>query len=99
MQGSSLEELLLSSVESALVAVFGPSTAKAVDFYVDKRIALANPSEYSKSMRKIFGEPANVLLTKIIEGVSKGAGLEAGGFPTLEECINQARSKLKTPPS
>ena len=94
MQRSNLEELLLSSVESALVAVFGPTTAKAVDFYVDRHIALANPAEYSRSMQRIFGEPANVLLGQMIEGISKRAGLDTGNFSTLEECIHQARSKL-----
>jgi len=88
------EEVLLSSIESALSAVFGPSTTKAVNFYVDKRIALYNPTEYSRSMQKLFGEGAKVLIGKIIEGLSKGAGLEGSGFSSLEECVAKVRAKL-----
>jgi len=87
------EEVLLTSVESALSSVFGPATMKAVDFYIDKRIALTNPTEYSRSMQKLFGEGAKVLIGKMIEGIAKGAGLE-GGYASLEECVAKARAKL-----
>ncbi len=93
MRSSSFEKLLLGSIESALLTVFDPNTMKAVNFYVDKRIAITRPDEYSNSMRKLFGEGAKVLIDKIIEGVSKGAGLEAK-FATLEECMASARAKM-----
>jgi hypothetical protein len=94
MQSNDLENILLSSVEAALAAVFGPTTMRAVDFYVDKRIALSNPEEYSRSMRKLFGAPADLLLQRIIEGVSRGAGIEGRGISSLEECVARARAKL-----
>lgn len=98
MRASSFEEALLSSIESALMAVFGLNTAKAVDFYVDKHIALKNPSDYSRSIQKLFGDGAKVLMEKIIEGVSKEAGLESSAFSTLEECVRAARTKLQSRP-
>lgn len=96
MPSSNFEELLLGSIESALSTVFDPNTMKAVNFYVDKRIAVTRPDEYSNSMRKLFGDGAKVLIERIIEGVSKGAGLEAK-FATLEECAAGARAKMARP--
>ncbi|MDV3293948.1 MAG: hypothetical protein LYZ70_06725 [Nitrososphaerales archaeon] len=94
MSRSSLEEALLGSIETALLMVFDPNTMRAVNFYVDRTIALSNPAEYTRSMQKLFGEGAKVLMDRIIEGVSKGAGLEGGKFASLEECVSSARAKI-----
>jgi len=96
MPSNRLDELLIISIDAALSKVFDRNTMKAVDFYVDRRVALSNPREYSKSMRKLFGEGSKVLLEKIIEGISSGAGLEPGRFNSLEECVAGAKAKMTT---
>jgi hypothetical protein len=45
-------------------------------------------------MRKLLGARANVLLSGMIEGVSRGSDPEAGKLSALEESTAQAHSGL-----
>ncbi|MDV3277533.1 MAG: hypothetical protein LYZ69_03580 [Nitrososphaerales archaeon] len=64
---------------------------KAVDFYVDRRMAVSSPSEYARSMQKTFGDGARVLIDGVIDDMCAAAGIERGGIASLEDCVVSAR--------
>ena len=65
------DRLLMDSVDEALAKVFGENTAKSVVFYIDTNLAPADPSNYARSLEKLFGPGANVILEAIMNTLSK----------------------------
>ena len=96
MQSKSPQEVLRESVGQALSASLGRNEARAVEFYVDSSIVAVNPGLYARSLARIFGSGADVLLNAIIKKICENVGLESSGIDTLEACVARARSKWGT---
>jgi hypothetical protein len=64
-------------IHGALVRVLGPTNAEAIEFYIDSRLALEDPSGYEKSVKLLLGEHGGRL---VIDGLktelAKGSGIE-----------------------
>ena len=93
MSGSDqiFERVLLNSIEEGLGKVFDQTTAKAVQFYVDGMIAVMDPDAYARSLQKMFGDGAKVLITNMMESLSKVAGIENREWSSFSECVRTAR--------
>lgn len=88
------EELILTSVDKVMSQTFGESVARAVDFYVDRSIALTDPASYEVALGKMFGPGSKILKDAIIQSVSQGAGVERASVGNFEEAWAAAKSRL-----
>ncbi|MBI3023912.1 MAG: hypothetical protein HYY68_09370 [Thaumarchaeota archaeon] len=69
-------EMLLKAIWTSLDEIFGQTSAKAVAFYVDPKIAISNATLFSESLRKIFREGSKVLEEKCAEKLYNGLGIQ-----------------------
>ncbi len=74
-------------IRESLIAVIGESPARALDFYVDPHIAIADSAEYTKMLKVVFGGGAEVLMGKIAEVLYRKMGIEPVAGGTLADCI------------
>ncbi len=68
--------MLLKAIWTSLDEIFGQTTAKAVAFYVDPRIAISNAALFSESLRKTFREGSKILEDKCAEKLYIGLGFQ-----------------------
>lgn len=87
------EGKLVEAIQALLERKFGRSEAKAIDFYADTDIALANPSEYATLLLNIFGIGAEHLLAAIVDGLGEAFGVKVDERTTLDELINRLKPK------
>ena len=90
----SYEELIVGSVDRVMTQTFGANVARAVDFYIDRNIALTDPVNYERALGKMFGAGSKILRDAIIDSVSQGAGIEKTSVSTFEEAWAAAKSRL-----
>lgn len=79
------------------MANLGESAGKAIDFYVDAHIAVANTEEYTKMLRNIFGTGTEHLLAPIIAGLGKRFGVKVMESTSLREVVDSLRPKETGP--
>lgn len=68
--------MLLEAIWAGLNEIFGQTSAKAVAFYVDPKIAIFNAVLFSESLRKTFREGSKVLEDKCAEKLYGGLGIQ-----------------------
>ncbi len=90
----SYEELVQKSVDTVMVRIFGENVARAVDFYVDRSIALSDPASYERALGKMFGDGSKILKDAIMDSVSQGANLDKTSVSSFEQCWAAAKLKL-----
>lgn len=94
MNPQAFDDLLLTSIDRALSKLFDESTARAVRFYIDPKIALRDSTSYARVVQKMFGPGAGVILDAIISSVSSSAGLTGRTWSSLNECVGEVRKKF-----
>jgi len=93
VSGQALETIRFA-IDSAIAGVVGQSTARAINFYVDSRLAISDPDRYARSLSKIFGDGAKVLTDKIIDEVCLRSGLARSEVATIGEAVAMATERL-----
>lgn len=89
--------VLHSSVDTALEEIFGRNTARTAKFYVDTRIVLKNPIEYTRSLERIFKEPgAKLIVQRICNKLGAIVGLEMSENVTLAQFVRAAAAKYQS---
>ena len=58
---------IMKAIDDGLLEIFGPATARAVEFYVDPSIASTDMVQYTKLLQKIFGEGSKIVEDKVAE--------------------------------
>jgi hypothetical protein len=90
--GVNEDERIVEAIRLLLAKNFGVTEARAIDFYADAHIALANPEEYSRMLLNIFGRGTSHLLEAIITGLGDEFGVAITETTTLGDCIMALRS-------
>ncbi|MBI3859349.1 MAG: hypothetical protein HY296_03805 [Thaumarchaeota archaeon] len=90
----SYEHVILSSVDEALLGVFGENTSRAMNFYFDRTLALADPASYETALAHVFGNGSKLVTSAILDNVCKKAGVERARVNTLTEAWNETRAKV-----
>jgi hypothetical protein len=83
-----------SAVESGISTAMGESTMKAMNFYVNSDMALADPNGYAKSLGKIFGTGSGVLLDSIVQNVCEATKVEKREGMSLAAAIAAGRESF-----
>ena len=91
-QGISKDERIVETIRTLLAKNFGVTESRAIDFYADAHIALANPEEYARILLNIFGRGTSHLLEAIIAGLGDEFGVTVTETTTLGDCIAALRS-------
>ena len=94
-QGEAVAEVIRSALERS----FGRTTARAVDFYFDSRMAASDPSGYTNMLRKTFLGGAETLVEAITSELCQRYGVEHAHGMTLAECLISIRAKASGPPA
>ncbi len=81
------EESVVKVIRSALEISFGRSTAKAVDFYFDSRVAVGDPAGYTKMLRKTFLGGADSIIESITGELCKKYSVEHLHGMSLADCL------------
>ena len=88
------EELIMKSVDEALIGVFGENTSRAVNFYFDRSLAVSDPAAYERGLVRIFGEGSKLITSAILDSVCKRAVIERSSVKLLADGWSAARIKL-----
>ena len=92
---ASFDELLLKTIDEELTNALGPSSSRAVKFYVDSHIALREPDTYADSLRKLLGQAADVLLSRISTKICEIAGINKRDWLSFKECVKAVRAAFR----
>ncbi len=84
---------ILKAVQSGLEKSLGTENAKAVNFYIDPRIAAKDPGAYSASLQRMFGPGYESIITRINHEVCSLLSMEAKPFTNFAECIQAAKQR------
>lgn len=94
------DERILEMIRALLAKNFGNTAAKAIEFYVDPHIAIANPDEYSRMLQNIFGVGTGLFLRAIVSGLCAEFGVTAADTMTLADCIASLKPRgTEMPPA
>jgi hypothetical protein len=69
------DRILMDSIDESLSKLFGQNEARSVGFYIDPNLAAADPTNYARSLEKMFGEGAKLILDTIIDNLSQKVGV------------------------
>jgi hypothetical protein len=87
--------MLIAAIDQGLAEALGGEGSKAVDFFVDPRIALKDPMKYWSNLDKMFNHNSNTLRTKLISVISEHFGLPPENRSTdFSQCVNAAKAKF-----
>jgi len=91
--GASVDDAAVEAIRTILATSFGASTARAVDFYFDTHIAVADPNAYTRMLRNTFMEGADHLVRTITTELCTKFGLSYSEGMTLAQCLGELREK------
>jgi len=66
-------------VYEALVRVLGRERADIVDFYIDSRLAAADPERYERAVESLLGEGGRLVIRAIKFELAKSGRVESTG--------------------
>lgn len=75
------------AIENGITSGVGAETMKAMNFYVQSQMAVVDPDGYAKSLRKIFGSGAGVLLDAIVRSICEATKVERREGMSLADAI------------
>jgi hypothetical protein len=81
------DRILLDAIYEGLVKVFGKDTAKSVAFYIDPNLATADPSNYARSLEKLYREGAKVVLDTIVENLARKSGIAINNSESFGQLV------------
>ncbi len=87
------QEAVVEVIRNALERSFGRSTAKAVDFYFDSRVAVNDPTGYTRMLKKTFLGGADPLIEAITSELCKRYFVEHPQGMSLADCLVAIRGK------
>ena len=85
------DSLLLGAIKVSLVQVFGENAARSVNFYIDPNIAVANAENYARSLEKLFGVGAKLVLENIMVTLSEKTGVVRTGSMSFGDTVTKVR--------
>ena len=86
------DERIVEEIRMSLAKSFGVTASRAIDFYADTHIALADPEEYVVKLLSIFGRGTSCLLDAIVAGLASDFGFAPTEAMTLGDCIDALRT-------
>ena len=89
------EGKIAEAILSLLERNFGGSPARAIDFYADTDVALADPEEYARLLLGIFGAGAGHVLGAIVSGLGQEFGVHVDEGTTLAEVLGSLKPQAR----
>jgi len=90
-----VEDLLDEVVTRCLSSLFGSGGAKAMNSYLNPRLAAKDPDEYASRLRHLTGEkPSNIMLKRIEDLLCETVEVQKREWKSFAECVEAVRSKL-----
>ncbi len=80
-------KLLLDAINESLTQVFGQNAARSVTFYIDPNIAVANAGNYARSLEKLFGPGAKLVLDTVLVSLSQKTGVPGKGSKNFGDAV------------
>jgi len=87
------DEKILLVIRQALFDMLGDTPAKAVDFFVDSRLAIREPDRYERAMKEVFREGAKVVIERVEKDLCAMAGIQMQSWPSFSACIKTVENK------
>jgi len=90
-----VEDLLDEVVTRCFSSLFGSGGAKAMNSYLNPRLAAKDPAEYASKLRRLTGEnPSNIMLRRIEDLLCEKVGVQKREWKSFAECVDAVKSKL-----
>lgn len=87
---------MLDSIKATLTRVLGPESAQVVEFYVDKHLAIEDPTAFEQALSDFLGSQAGGLLIDAIKSDLRNENAEA----RMPEPVSRFLSaRAKSPPT
>lgn len=91
---------MLDSIKATLTKVLGPESAQAVEFYVDKHLALKDPGAFEQALTDFLGSQAGSLIIDAIKADLRKENAKAGlPEPVSRFLSHQIQSTANKPPT
>lgn len=72
---------MLDSIKATLTKVLGPESAQAIEFYVDKHLALKDPGAFEQALTDFLGSQAGSLIIDAIKADLRKENEKKAGMP------------------
>ena len=91
---------MLDSIKATLTKVLGPESAQAVEFYVDKHLALKDPAAFEQALTDFLGSQAGSLIIDAIKADLRKENEKKTGVPEpiSRFLSHQGQSTANKPP-
>jgi len=90
-----VEDLLDEVVTRCFSSLFGSGGAKAMNSYLNPRLAAKDPAEYALKLRRLTGEKSsNIMLKRIEDLLCDTVGVQKCEWKSFADCVEAVRSKL-----
>ena len=86
---------IVEAIRTLLERNLGQTSARAVDYYADSRVASRDPAEYTKTLLAIFGAGTGHVLAALVAGLGEEFGVEVHEGTTLDELIRALRPRAE----
>src|SRR5208283_2441294 len=95
VEAAAVEDLLDEVVTRCFSSLFGSGGAKAMNSYLNPRLAAKDPAEYASRLCRLTGEkPSNIMLRRIEDLLCETVGVQKREWKSFAECVEAVRSKL-----
>jgi len=95
VEAAAVEDLLDEVVTRCFSSLFGSGSARAMNSYLNPRIAAKDPDEYASRLRRLTGEKAsNIMLKRIEDLLCETVGVQKCEWKSFTDCVEAVRSKL-----
>jgi hypothetical protein len=91
------DEILVEAIREGITEIVGANSFAALSFYLDPSIAKTSILEYSRALRRIFGEGAPTLERRCTERLYLRLNLKLEVKPGLSivEYVEEARQQIR----
>lgn len=89
-------DILFQSINEGLGKILDEQAIRAVNFYVDRHMALKDPQEYANSLNRMFQNESKRLVDEICDVLTSRFALHKGNWSNFAECVSQAREKYQS---
>jgi len=95
VEAAVVEDLLDEVVTRCFSSLFGSGGVRAMNSYLNPRIAAKDPDEYASRLRRLTGEkPSNIMLKRIEDLLCETVGVQKREWKSFTDCVEAVRSKL-----
>ena len=86
------DERIVSAIRDTLFDLLGESAARALEFFVDPRLAIKEPDRYERAMKEMFHGHAKIIIERIERNLCALVGIQLRSWSSFHECLKVVKN-------